>query len=304
MRIAVVSTSYPAREGDPSGHFVQAEVRALEQEGHDVVVLTPDRARGDGAFGWPGFAARARARPWRALGAARWAFEARRALTRADVARVVCHWVVPSVLPIATSTRAPAEGVSHGGDVRLLLALPPAARAALVRRIAARLTSWRFVSESLLAALCDGLGAADAARVGALARVSPSPIEVPRPSAGARRAAHAHAPYVVAVARLVPAKRIDRAIDHAARAPSTRLVVVGDGPERSRLEARARARGLDARFVGLVSRDEALAWIGGADALLHASEAEGLSTVVREAETLGVPVVTLGTRGDIFRATR
>jgi teichuronic acid biosynthesis glycosyltransferase TuaC len=75
------------------------------------------------------------------------------------------------------------------------------------------------------------------------------------------------------------------------------LVVVGDGPERSRLEALARARGVDARFVGRVPRDEALAWIGAADVLIHASEAEGLSTVVREAEALGTPVAVHVDRG-------
>jgi glycosyltransferase involved in cell wall biosynthesis len=47
------------------------------------------------------------------------------------------------------------------------------------------------------------------------------------------------------------------------------------------------------RFVGAVPREEALAWIGAADALLFASRAEGLSTVVREAEALGIRVERL-----------
>ncbi|HWL85328.1 MAG TPA: glycosyltransferase, partial [Polyangiaceae bacterium] len=82
----------------------------------------------------------------------------------------------------------------------------------------------------------------------------------------------------------------DWAIAHAA-AHRAHLVVVGDGPERERLEVLARERGADVRFVGRRPRRETLAWIAVADALVHASEAEGLSTVVREAETLGTRVI-------------
>ena len=98
----------------------------------------------------------------------------------------------------------------------------------------------------------------------------------------------------VSVGRLVASKRVERAIEHVERTSDLdALVVVGDGPERSKLERLARARGVDARFVGALERGEALAWIGAADALIQASTAEGLSTVVREAEALGTPVVVL-----------
>jgi teichuronic acid biosynthesis glycosyltransferase TuaC len=98
----------------------------------------------------------------------------------------------------------------------------------------------------------------------------------------------------VSVVRLVASKRVDRAIEHVAVARDLdALVVVGDGPERARLDGLARARRVDVRFVGAVSRREALAWIGTADVLLHGSGAEGLSTVVREAESLGTRVVRL-----------
>lgn len=40
-------------------------------------------------------------------------------------------------------------------------------------------------------------------------------------------------------------------------------------------------------------RRETLSWIGAAHEVVHASLAEGLSTVVREAESLGVPVTPL-----------
>src|SRR5580704_12263482 len=69
VRIAIVTTSWPSFEGDPSGHFVRAEARELERQGHDVVVVAP--APGE-AFGWPGAAARMRERPARAIEAVRW----------------------------------------------------------------------------------------------------------------------------------------------------------------------------------------------------------------------------------------
>jgi glycosyltransferase involved in cell wall biosynthesis len=104
---------------------------------------------------------------------------------------------------------------------------------------------------------------------------------------GARTAA-------VCVGRLVESKHVARALEHVARSRvADVLVVVGDGPERMRLEQQARSLGVDARFVGVVPRELALAWIAAADVVLHASSAEGLSTVVREADALGTPVVRL-----------
>ena len=64
MRVAVVTTSYPDFPGDPSGHFVQAEVSTLKDAGHDVEVIAP---KAGGAFGWPGIAARVKAFPPRLL---------------------------------------------------------------------------------------------------------------------------------------------------------------------------------------------------------------------------------------------
>ena len=62
MRVAVVTTSYPSNERDPSGHFVESEVKELERSGAEVTVIKPTEG---GAFGWPGVAARIRERPWR-----------------------------------------------------------------------------------------------------------------------------------------------------------------------------------------------------------------------------------------------
>lgn len=289
--IALVTTSYPRTEQDPGGHFVRAEARALERLGHRVTVIA---GTGD-AFGWPGVAARIRERPWRAAHVAAWAVRARHELAVARPDRIVAHWAIPSAWPIATAGGAPLEVVSHGADVRLLRALPAALRAALTEAIARRAAVWRFVSDRLMLELCAALPSSAARAVERVARVQPATIELDVAGLGgaiARVKGEQRGRRVaVAVGRLVASKAVDRVIDHVAHARAgDLLVVVGDGPERTRLEAHARRRGVDARFVGTVGRAEALTWIGAADVLLHASRAEGLSTVIREAEALGIPV--------------
>jgi glycosyltransferase involved in cell wall biosynthesis len=293
MRIAVVTTSWPAGDADPSGHFVQAEARQLERQGHAVEVVSPTPG---GAFGWPGVAARVRERPVRVFDAARWMVEAQTRVTHLDVDRVVAHWAVPCAWPIATGSRAELHVVSHGGDVRLLLALAALLRERLVRGIATRADEWRFVSEGLKADLLADVSQATRDRVERIAVVRPAALEMPD-VAGAiaqRRRALAGTRVAVSVGRLVAGKRVDRAIDHVARARDVdALVVVGDGPERQRLEAHAKRRGVDARFVGIVPRPDALAWMGAAHHVLFASEAEGASTVLRECEALGTKVVVV-----------
>jgi teichuronic acid biosynthesis glycosyltransferase TuaC len=293
MRIAIVTTSYPAHEDDAAGHFVRAGARELERQGHDVEVVSPEPG---GAFGWPGSPARLRERPHRAFEALNWVARARRRVAGANAELVIAHWAVPSAWPIGVAARGRLEVVSHGGDVRLLAATPALVRRRVVRAIAARAAAWTFVSVRLRDDLCGTLDGETRDRVERIARVDAPTIEMPdvREAIARRRRDLAGTRAAVSVGRLVASKRVDRAIEHVACARDLdALIVVGDGPERARLEDLARARRVDARFVGAVGRREALAWIGAADVLLHGSVAEGLSTVVREAESLGTRVVRL-----------
>jgi teichuronic acid biosynthesis glycosyltransferase TuaC len=293
VRIAIVTTSWPETDEDPAGHFVRASARGLERQGHEVTVVSPPPG---GAFGWPGAAARLRERPLRAIDAARWTLAARGRLTRLDADLVVAHWAVPCAWPIGLAGRGRLEVVSHGGDVRLLNALPSIARNRLASVIAARAAVWSFVSDALRLDLLRSLDGPARARVERVERVSPPPLDMPDVREEIRQLQRVLGPTraAVSVGRLVASKRVDRAIEHVSRVRHIdALVVVGDGPERARLERLARARGVDARFVGAVGRTAALAWIGVAQELLHASVAEGLSTVIREAEALGTRVVRL-----------
>lgn len=301
MRVAVITTSYPVDANDPSGHFVQTEARALRRDGHEVVVIAPDaRSSADGvdvigisgfgAFGWPGVAMRLRAHPYKGLGALSWMARARDALRHAGpFDRIVAHWAFPCAWPVAQRERE-LQVVSHGGDVRLLLAMPAPIRDRVTTAIVERAAEWRFVSRELQTMLLARLPSTLAHRINDMSMIEPCALELPDVSARANELrAGLSSPFVCSVSRLVPTKRVDLIIRHAARRGMA-LVVIGGGPERAHLERLAKEVGVDARFLGTLPRNEALAWIAVSDALVFASQSEGCSTVVREAEALGVRV--------------
>ncbi|MFO0670693.1 MAG: glycosyltransferase family 4 protein [Polyangiaceae bacterium] len=289
-RIAVLTTSYPAHEGDGAGHFVASEVRALEAAGCTVHVFVPRGA----AFGWPGILPRLRARPGRAVSLPRALWTTRAAFRRGEpYDRVIAHWMPTALL--ARGSRAPLTVVVHGSDVTLLESLPAPLARPVATLLLSRADRIEVVSEALRARLARffAAGAPMADRTFVVApRIEVEADRAKREAAtlrtslglGDRRLG-------VVVARLIASKRVDRVIARVAdSSPRPVLVVVGDGPERARLVAFARERGVDARFVGQVPRDVALAFIAAADVVMHASEREGLSTVLREAEALGTPV--------------
>jgi glycosyltransferase involved in cell wall biosynthesis len=78
-----------------------------------------------------------------------------------------------------------------------------------------------------------------------------------------------------------------------------RLLLVGDGPARQLVEARARAPELAGRVAlpGRLPRLEALAAVAGADLFAFASQTETQGLVLAEALTLGLPVVALAGPG-------
>ncbi len=146
-----------------------------------------------------------------------------------------------------------------------------------------------------------------AARIAAKIEVVPNgielPAEVPPPGAGAVVGKNG-APRVLAVGRLIPDKGVDVVIAAAASAGSS-LTIAGDGPERDRLEDRARACGGDVHFEGAVERARLNELYRSADVVTLASRrGEGMPNALLEAFAWGRPVIATPVGGvpDLVRA--
>jgi glycosyltransferase involved in cell wall biosynthesis len=317
MSTLIVTTSWPRSRDPIAGTFVFDDARSRVRAGASIVVAAPSgagEARIDreieaidvphaGVFGTPGAAIRLRRAPWRAVGLWRW----RRALAAITAAReperCVAHWLVPSALAVATiASTAPLEAIAHGGDVRLLEALPRSIARACLETIASRAEVLRAVSPEL----ADRL-ATIAPSIAPSIVVAPMPLALEDAATRARVFARADAirgsfsrSFSIVVARLIPIKPIATAIARAAR-ESPIVVVVGDGPDRARLEREVRARDDRVVFIGAVDHEEALAWIAAsAHVVVARARGEGASTVAREAAALGVPTTIVDARGSPY----
>jgi glycosyltransferase involved in cell wall biosynthesis len=101
----------------------------------------------------------------------------------------------------------------------------------------------------------------------------------------------ADARLLLCVARLEAQKGVDVAIRALPDVPGAHLVVLGEGPERPRLEALAHERGVAGR-VHLQGRvPDVAAWLRRADVLVHPVRWEGFGLAVLEAMLAGLPVV-------------
>jgi glycosyltransferase involved in cell wall biosynthesis len=122
--------------------------------------------------------------------------------------------------------------------------------------------------------------------------VAPHGID-PRFSPGGERSP---CPLVVAVARLMPQKGVDELIEALAEVrravPDLTATIVGDGPHRGRLEAKASSiAGPWLRFAGRVDEDELVDWYRSAWVVASASRREGFGLTLTEAAACGTPVV-------------
>ena len=308
-RVLYITTSYPSSADDPAGHFVKTEAESEARSGSDVTVLAPGPPQRPEAdhnprvlrlpdcelFGWPGALSRLRQDPARVLGVLRFVWSTRWAARDMDpFDRVVAHWILPSAWPIALGFAAPLEIVVHGSDVALLLKMPVFLRDRILGALVRRGASLRFVSSRLRDDLCHNTRLP----LRQLSRVAACRIDVSdAPSHQQARTQLGISPQqklLVIVGRLVSSKRVAVALNAAGLVADLSVVVIGDGPERGELVRRFPT----ARWLGMLPRSHALAWIAAADVLLTTSRSEGASTVVREALALGTPVVATPS-GDI-----
>jgi L-malate glycosyltransferase len=109
------------------------------------------------------------------------------------------------------------------------------------------------------------------------------------------RPAHRPPRTIAIVANLRPEKRHDVLIDAAPsvleRFRDARFHVIGDGPERERLEALVAARGLSHAFAFLGHQSDVQRRLEDVDVSVLCSSSEGFPNAVLEALAAGVPVV-------------
>jgi phosphatidyl-myo-inositol dimannoside synthase len=219
---------------------------------------------------------------------------------RTRPAVVLCGHVVasPAALLAGRLTGAPVVQYVHADEFRAR----PALCARAVRGADATIAVSRYTRDLAVAA-----GAAPE-RV----RLIHPGVDLPE---GARAARDAR-PTLVTVARLTEHKGHDvvlEALVAVRRAvPDVLWVVVGDGPERAALEARAAALGIasSVRFTGAVDASERDAWLDRAHAFVMPSRVpesgiggEGFGIAYVEAGAHGLPVVA-GDRGGACDAVR
>ena len=298
---------YPRWRDDPLGGFLHRLARQLPQHGFSIHVLTPLAAGAPGEETWDGVSIRRFPHPGRDiaytgemhraalrhpfqlvgfLGAFRKAFQRMSLETKPAI--VHAHWWFPSGWIVARSKLPdldpPLVLSVHGTDIRLLSRLPaalPVARA-VFKRAEAVLPVSEFLSSEL-----GRLGIGNARRT-----VLPMPADSDqfsiKPSAGTRR------DFVVA-ARLVRQKRVDVAIRGLAHARTqgvhASLHVLGDGPERGRLEVLTKDLGChdSVHFHGFQSPDRLADWFRSALAVVLCSQDEGYGLVLVEAALCGTP---------------
>jgi glycosyltransferase involved in cell wall biosynthesis len=218
----------------------------------------------------------------------------------------VCYWGTlihdpgsPALCP-SCSAAAMTRCVRPRAGAAWPLALPfvPYMRGNLDRkqRALARADAVVAVSTAVARDLRARSGLLAASRI----EIIPNPVDV----AGIKREAHAAAsplkgPYAVFVGKLEQNKGVDYLLPAVDRAALTwPLVVVGDGRQRAALEAEARRRNRDVRFLGWLDRPRVIAWLAHASLLVFPSYGpESLSRVLLEAAAIGVPIAAMHTGG-------
>jgi glycosyltransferase involved in cell wall biosynthesis len=100
--------------------------------------------------------------------------------------------------------------------------------------------------------------------------------------------------FILGVGRLAAQKRWDRLIDALPRLadPTVRLAILGEGAERDALEAQAAALGVSERVALPGYAADPLPALARAAVVALTSDFEGVPGVLREAASVGVPVVT------------
>lgn len=126
-----------------------------------------------------------------------------------------------------------------------------------------------------------------------------NPVDAARIRTLAALGSHISLPerFIVSVNRLAPNKNVQLQLDALQRSGLPHdLVILGDGPERASLVARAEALGLAGRvrFLGFIGNPYPI--VARAEMFLSTSNAEGFPNALAEAMALGVPSISTNCR--------
>jgi teichuronic acid biosynthesis glycosyltransferase TuaC len=316
LRILTLSTLYPNGNRPTLGIFVEQQTRALASlPGVEVEVVAPvglplwplsrhphyaPRAALPLEEQWNGLRVhRPRYRVWPRIGEARTARAMAAALLPLlsgirsrfpfDAIDAEFFWPDgPAAAILAGELGVPFSIKARGSDIHYWGSRPHVARQILDA-----------------AAAADGLLAVSAAMKADMVRagMSEEKIDVhhtgvdlnlfhPADRAAAKAALGVAGPLLVCAGALIPSKGQALAIAALAEIPGATLILVGDGPERQRLEALARPLGPRIRFLGLRPHGELPALLAAADVMLLPTASEGLANVWVESIACSTPVVT------------
>ena len=263
MRLLILTNMWPNAKKPHFGVFVADRAAAYERRGATVDVVASRRA-GKGlvrnVFKYASLAVRVL---WRSL------------MARPDL--IEAHYLRPTALiarVAAGALRRPYVLYAHGSDI---VDAPSGPTIRAVRAAAEVHTNSQASADRLKAVFGD-------------IRVVVSPpgvdLELFRPGAPERGR-------IAFVGDLVAHKGADVLLDAVQRLDEARLTVVGDGPERQRLESQASALGISSRvrWLGSVDHPDVADHMRGAWVAAVPSRRDALGQVAVEALACGVPVV-------------
>lgn len=311
-RLLILASRVPARPGDGTPGFVLTLAKALSGD-FAVTVLAPrmsgapERLRVGAVrvcrfayFPRPleGLADEAimptlRSQPWRVAEVpfliSSFTLSALSFVRRDPPDIINAHWIVPAGLAALAASRlcgVPYAVTVHGGDA---YALRGGALDWLKARIVSQADAVAPVSRDIAGGLPDCAGTTSVVPMGVPVDRIQQATRQRRPEPGR----------LLFVGRLVDKKGVDHAVRALASLPGATLRVVGDGPQRTGLEALARRLEVSDRvdFLGTCPHQAVLEELTRAQAIVIPSrvasdgDRDGTPVVLAEAMAAGVPVI-------------
>lgn len=297
MRILLASLDSPATLQGGVEWYVHHLARALDEEGHEVKVLSR-RPRAPAPPGvdylWADLPPGETSHRYRLIHEPRFWRAVKREAAWADVVHgqnvdaVGALRVRPVVATVHTTPLDEWGSSRLGGWREWAYQREVEAYRRLVWRHFARRAAHVWTPGAHVAESLRRLGARS---VEILANPVPPLRRMPASEARAALGVPPDGPLVVYLGRLAPVKRAHLVLEAAREVPGARVLVAGEGPERARVEAAAAAFGDRARLLGRVEDAQKEILLNAADAVVLPSEHEGQPLVLLEALALGTPIV-------------